>query len=252
MRTSERLTPDQIERLRELWADQTVRIAEIAERFGRREDSIRKLATKLGLGRKARRFNVNQWPEERDQRLRELHAMHLSAGQIAKAMGGVTRCAVIGRAYRLGLGPIGGGKASKPSLPHRKPTTPRGGAGQLAAAKARAPAVRANPANKNTLGAKSMMAPTDLKDRVLLKNTVAPPEPVRFVEEEPGTATVLTLGAHMCKWPIGDPALDSFTFCGRRKSVGSYCADHAEVAYQPRDKKKDSASELARSLRRYI
>jgi GcrA cell cycle regulator len=73
--------------------------------------------------------------------------------------------------------------------------------------------------------------------------------------EEPGTATVLTLGAHMCKLPIGDPASDSFTFCGRRSDrEGPYCAEHARVAYQPQQKKtgRSSASELARSLRRYI
>lgn len=72
--------------------------------------------------------------------------------------------------------------------------------------------------------------------------------------EEPGTATVLTLGAHMCKWPIGDPATAEFTFCGRRATdEGPYCIEHARVAYQPpQAKKKMSASELARSLRRYI
>ena len=66
--------------------------------------------------------------------------------------------------------------------------------------------------------------------------------------------TVLTLGAHMCKWPIGDPSLDSFTFCGRRSEEnGPYCHEHATVAYQPAQaKKKSSAAELARSLRRYI
>jgi len=76
---------------------------------------------------------------------------------------------------------------------------------------------------------------------------------VVYVEER-GTATVLTLGAHMCKWPIGDPATDDFTFCGRRASdEGPYCVEHARVAYQPQQaKKKTSPSELARSLRRYI
>jgi GcrA cell cycle regulator len=73
----------------------------------------------------------------------------------------------------------------------------------------------------------------------------------------PGTATVLTLGAHMCKWPIGDPSSDEFSFCGRRSGdEGPYCVEHARVAYQPAQKKKaggrDGASELARSLRRYI
>jgi GcrA cell cycle regulator len=57
----------------------------------------------------------------------------------------------------------------------------------------------------------------------------------------------------MCKWPIGDPALDNFTFCGRRTDEGPYCHEHAQVAYQPAQaKKKSSAAELARSLRRYI
>jgi GcrA cell cycle regulator len=56
--------------------------------------------------------------------------------------------------------------------------------------------------------------------------------PIRYVDEGPGTATVLTLGAHMCKWPIGDPAHDNFTFCGRRTvDDGPYCAEHWEMAY---------------------
>ncbi|MDP3383480.1 MAG: GcrA family cell cycle regulator, partial [Phenylobacterium sp.] len=76
---------------------------------------------------------------------------------------------------------------------------------------------------------------------------------VRYVDEAPGSATVLTLGAHMCKWPIGDPSSDGFTFCGRRCSDGPYCTEHARVAYQPaQSKKRAGGSDLARSLRRYI
>lgn len=50
--------------------------------------------------------------------------------------------------------------------------------------------------------------------------------------ESPGVATVLTLGSKMCKWPIGDPSSDSFSFCGRR-SVNDvpYCTEHARVAH---------------------
>ena len=57
-----------------------------------------------------------------------------------------------------------------------------------------------------------------------------------------------------CKWPIGDPSSREFSFCGRRASEGVYCVEHARVAYQPQVKRggKDGASELARSLRRYI
>ena len=73
--------------------------------------------------------------------------------------------------------------------------------------------------------------------------------------EQPGSATVLTLGAHMCKWPIGDPSSDGFSFCGRRTGEeGPYCIEHARVAYQPAVKKgsRTGATDLARSLRRYI
>lgn len=77
----------------------------------------------------------------------------------------------------------------------------------------------------------------------------ATPAPV-MKDDEPGLATVLTLEAHMCKWPIGDPADDSFTFCGRRKERAGYCAGHAERAFAPPSKRR-TATELIRSTRRY-
>ena len=166
------------------------------------------------------------WTEERVSLLKKLWLEGLSASQIAKQLGGVTRNAVIGKVHRLGLS----GRAT-PSQPQR-PTfkTPR----------APRPAIAASPAPRRSIEA---ALPAHL------------PAPI-LAPEEPGTATVLTLGAHMCKWPIGDPASDSFTFCGRRSDrEGPYCVEHARVAYQPQQQKKggrSSASELARSLRRYI
>ena len=79
-------------------------------------------------------------------------------------------------------------------------------------------------------------------------------QPIVPYIEEPGTATVLTLGAKMCKWPIGDPASDTFSFCGRRSDDGTpYCVEHARVAYQPSQKKKrETGNDLSRSLRRYL
>jgi GcrA cell cycle regulator len=163
------------------------------------------------------------WTDERVELLKKLWQEGLSASQIAKQLGGVTRNAVIGKVHRLGLS----GRAA-PSKPARtvfkapRPARP--------AATAAAPRRLMEPAQ---------LAPT--------------PSPARYVDESPGTATVLTLGAHMCKWPIGDPALDNFTFCGRRTGEGPYCHEHAQVAYQPAQaKKKSSAAELARSLRRYL
>ncbi|MDB5441297.1 MAG: gcrA [Caulobacteraceae bacterium] len=168
------------------------------------------------------------WDDERVATLKKLWLEGLSASQIAKQLGGVTRNAVIGKVHRLGLS----GRAA-PSQPQRQvafkaPRPPR----PISQAPVRREVTPSSPS--------SMPVP-------------AAPRPV-FVAEAPGTATVLTLGVHMCKWPIGDPSSDNFTFCGRRQSEGPYCIDHARVAYQPQQsgKKKTGATELARSLRRYI
>ncbi|MBW8303299.1 MAG: type II toxin-antitoxin system HicB family antitoxin [Brevundimonas sp.] len=76
-------------------------------------------------------------------------------------------------------------------------------------------------------------------------------EPAHF-----GAATIVTLGAHMCKWPIGDPSSMEFSFCGRRVSDGVYCVEHARVAYQPQVRRNlpadDRVSITAASLRTAI
>lgn len=168
------------------------------------------------------------WTDERVELLKKLWQDGLSASQIAKQLGGVTRNAVIGKVHRLGLS--GRAAPSKPARTVFKAPRP------------------ARPAAAAPSAPRRIAEPTPL--------AAAPqPSPVRYVEEAPGMATVLTLGAHMCKWPIGDPSSDSFTFCGKRADDGQpYCVDHARVAYQPQQqgKKKTSANELARSLRRYI
>jgi len=159
------------------------------------------------------------WTDERVELLKKLWLDGLSASQIAKQLGGVTRNAVIGKVHRLGLS--GRAAPSQPARPAFKaPRAPR----PVAAPAPRRVEAQAQPA----------------------------PAPV-YYPEEPGSATVLTLGAHMCKWPIGDPSTDNFTFCGRRAGDGPYCTEHARVAYQPQQtRKRTGATELARSLRRYI
>ncbi len=165
------------------------------------------------------------WTEERVEILKRLWLDGLSASQIAKQLGAVTRNAVIGKVHRLGLS--GRAAPSQPARPAFKPPRP-----QRPAAAAPVVPVR-----------RAIEAPVQ----------VPAPRPI-MVAEEPGSATVLTLGAHMCKWPIGDPSTDGFSFCGRRSGgEGPYCVEHARVAYQPpAGKKKLGPNELARSLRRYI
>jgi GcrA cell cycle regulator len=161
------------------------------------------------------------WTDERVELLKKLWLDGLSASQIAKQLGGVTRNAVIGKVHRLGLS--GRAAPSQPTRPvFKAPRAPR-------------------------------PAPAPAPRRVENHAAAPAPQPV-FYAEEPGSATVLTLGAHMCKWPIGDPATEGFSFCGRRTDVdGPYCGQHSRIAYQPQQtRKRSGASELARSLRRYI
>jgi GcrA cell cycle regulator len=57
------------------------------------------------------------WTEERVGTLKKLWLDGLSASQIAKQLGGVTRNAVIGKVHRLGLS--GRAAPSQPSRPRR-------------------------------------------------------------------------------------------------------------------------------------
>lgn len=58
--------------------------------------------------------------------------------------------------------------------------------------------------------------------------------------KEPQGATILSLTERMCRWPIGDPKEPDFRFCGKPSSPGvPYCAEHAAVAYQNPNKKRD-------------
>ena len=173
------------------------------------------------------------WTEDRVGALKKLWLEGQSASQIAKQLGGgVTRNAVIGKVHRLGLS----GRAT-PSQPARTTTT-----------------AAFRPARTRTTPPAQPSAPRRIEAVQPRPTAPVPPTPIRAVAELPGTATVMTLGAHMCKWPIGDPSSREFSFCGRRASEGVYCVEHARVAYQPQVKRggKDGASELARSLRRYI
>ena len=177
------------------------------------------------------------WTDERVETLKKLWQEGHSASQIAKQLGGVTRNAVIGKVHRLGLS--GRAAPSQPTRPLYKPARP-----PRPAAASPVHAERPAPVHGT---------PIARRDPVISRPVIS--QPIVPYIEEPGTATVLTLGAKMCKWPIGDPSSDSFSFCGRRADDGTpYCVEHARVAYQPsqKAKKRDTGTDLSRSLRRYL
>jgi GcrA cell cycle regulator len=173
------------------------------------------------------------WTEDRVGALKKLWLEGQSASQIAKQLGGgVTRNAVIGKVHRLGLS----GRAT-PSQPARTTTF-------------RPARTRTTPPAQPSAPRRLEAGRTEAAQPAAPRPAVAAPS-LPAVAEMPGTATVMTLGAHMCKWPIGDPSSSEFSFCGRRASEGVYCQEHARVAYQPQ-MKRGGKDELARSLRRYI
>ncbi|MDB5264817.1 MAG: GcrA cell cycle regulator [Parcubacteria group bacterium] len=166
------------------------------------------------------------WDDERVALLKKLWLDGLSASQVAKKLGGTSRNAVIGKVHRLGLS--GRETASKPRR------------------------VQAAPAPRPARRLVAVASPPLPKKAVVHE---APDSFRSLYCESPGSATVLTLGAHMCKWPIGDPCADSFTFCGRKLDLdeGPYCGQHAQVAFQPQQSGgKVRVKALENALRPYI
>lgn len=143
----------------------------------------------------------------------------LSASQIARQLTGVSRNAVIGKMHRLGLTGSTTSIRGAASAPRSMASPP--------VLRLRAPKAAAAPVPRRlSVAGNNMVFET-------VGNERPPREIVPNRVEDAGSATVLTLGAHMCKWPIGDPAREGFTFCGRRQDPGRvYCAEHAKVAYQ--------------------
>lgn len=137
------------------------------------------------------------WSDVRVTTLSKLWQDGLSASQIAKQLGGVTRNAVIGKVHRLGLS----GRAA-PSAPRAVAPRP---------ARARRP--------------RRISAPRPIS---VSRTFVLPEAP-----EGPGLISDLVqLRAHACKWPIGDPKCSGFSFCGRH-AEGRYCVAHEAQGVRP-------------------
>jgi GcrA cell cycle regulator len=189
---------------------------------------------------------MTSWTPQEVARMTSLLKDGRSYGEIsailAREMGThYTRNACIGKAARLGL--EAPAKPSKPAIApvYRKPTKPRTvAAGRPSRARITQPsgvgafvlpelgtggggrekAVEAAKANAAAKAASLTFAAT------------MNPDP-------PGRRTMETLGAHECKWPIGEPQHPAFSFCGRKHDLaGPYCQKHAQRAYQPAQARK--------------
>lgn len=151
------------------------------------------------------------WNDERVELLKKLWAEGLSASQIAGRLGGVTRNAVIGKVHRLGLS----GRATTSRMKSHRP-------------RVRASAKRNGKSRFGSTGNPALRALYHQEQQPY----VPPVEELVIPEKE--RKSIQTLMENHCRWPIGDPQLPDFHFCGKSKVNGlPYCEFHARRAFQP-------------------
>ena len=158
------------------------------------------------------------WTDDRVATLKKLWTEGLSASQIAKELGGVSRNAVIGKVHRLGL-------------ESRQKAAPKGDeevaveapTAESAAPPQAPPAPEPEPAH--SMEAANDVGSADVDDDIVV------PIPLKLKLTE--------LTERTCKWPIGDPMHDDFHFCGHEADEGRpYCEYHSTLAFQPASERR--------------
>ena len=148
------------------------------------------------------------WTPENTQRLTALWKEGRTAAWIARKLGpGVSRCAVLGKVYRLGLARGPEARRARPAAP--LPTKRR---------REEMPASR----------------PAARPSRPLKVRAGAAPSPTMIATPPGPTTTILAVGFGQCRWPYGHAGEAEFGLCGRSVARGAFCAAHAEVGYQKR------------------
>ncbi len=177
------------------------------------------------------------WTDERIALLKKMWKEGKSAADIAKTLGkGVTRNAVIGKAHRMGLsnrpspikktGPAVKTVAKKDPPKKKEPPKAAPQKAKSASKKTAAPVV--------VSGVKSNPLRPELAEPHKMEKEEIPPG---------GGVALIDLTERMCRWPIGDPREDDFTFCGRGIRPGTpYCPDHAGMAYQSSSRMRAAAA----------
>ncbi|MBO0733442.1 MAG: GcrA cell cycle regulator [Methylocapsa sp.] len=168
------------------------------------------------------------WTDERIELLQKLWLEGWSASRIAAELAnGITRNAVIGKVFRLGLS--GRAKAGSPSA--APPPAHNRAQRREAAHQPAAPQIVGNTALALHAFVHEAPVPRQVREVV-----VSISEPV----------TLMELRESMCRWPIGDPAQPEFRYCGAKKlpGHGPYCACHATVAFHnPHDRRRPRLAE---------
>ncbi|MDD9909092.1 MAG: GcrA cell cycle regulator [Ahrensia sp.] len=177
------------------------------------------------------------WTDERVARLIKLWKEGLSASQIAKDLGDVTRNAVIGKLHRMGHS--GRDKPAAKSggvAPRRKTSsaTRSKSVGGGSATYARAASARTT---TQTVGNAALKMELDAEAEVEIEIEERRVEDV--VVPISLKLSLMELTENTCKWPTGDPTLPGFSFCGQKSEEDKpYCAFHSKQAYQPPNERR--------------
>lgn len=151
------------------------------------------------------------WTHEREKELRKLWAEGHSCSKIGEKMGN-TRNAIIGKVHRLRLP-----ERAQAAQPVRRPP------------KLAFPKPQRVQKSANTSTTILVSVPIEGTQLAVIKSDVFKP-PV-------GTSRILVrdLTSSTCRWPLGDPGADDFTYCGAPpcSSKDVYCSEHKRVASQP-------------------
>ena len=166
------------------------------------------------------------WTEEQVALLTEMwKSKTSSASKIATALTEkfvrpFSRNSVIGKAHRMGLKGAGA-LASKHR--GRKP--------RVYAPKPKKPKPQIIIENPRMTSGELLAIVTDMVDRKRSEEPVIAIPPSRRV-------TILDLHAGVCRYPIGDPLEEDFTFCGAECDLTRpYCVEHHTLSYRPIVKK---------------
>lgn len=159
------------------------------------------------------------WTDERVDFLKQRWAEGVSASIIAEELGGVSRCGVVGKVFRLGL-------------EKRRTRTMRNGSATVSVdGHEHSPRKQRN----YSVLQKFCGAPERIKQREAeaeIRAEFYATEVADLTPEQKATAvTFLQLEKHHCKWGYGDPRRPDFVFCGCDRMPDSpYCAPHAHIA----------------------
>ena len=186
------------------------------------------------------------WNDERVAILKKMWLEGSSASEIAKELGNITRNAVIGKVHRLGMSNRdtnnlkSGSSTSNPKKSVRRGRPPK--VNKEEKKKGRPHKVKDPGDFPGTLDVKEKSTTSSAKEMRLDENKTKVAsdlseetlQNILKVEMKSKKISLMELTERTCKWPIGDPATDTFWFCGHESEPGKpYCKTHISIAFQP-------------------